>query len=889
MWHLGALRRKFSTQKWLDPKKILPSRKGEVRILINSLQTTTQNTQEQDGALDLLDLLDSCYKIMQGCPGYTHTSLGSATGVAALLQRGVDPFAAVQRQAALLPHAPLAVRTRANALTGLRPQPRDVVAAFVQCALQAGVQVFSNWDPLNDPRNQVDVGQEVLAQGGHFQPALCWAAGPVDATVYNVCWVVDYFTACQELGLVAHSLAVLDLTGGLTPDMAAAVAGQVKEAFPDLPLVFHSAGGGAAMCYLEAARQGANGFECALDSADGGAQCLSLLQAMQQYGWDTGGVDALALRRLVELCQQEPPTAAAGRSVLEQELAEAGVPERVAELELEEARVRAEAGQAVRVGWADSGRRETVRRLLGGSSTGPFVRDYAGMLAGELGQCKEPVDPVLQRLALLQRVEDCLDRLSALGTLNEKTCEQMRAKQAGGSLLERIVNRLIELATPIIAKQRLDEVKTRIQQLRRIQADPLLLQSLSRKIASGSTTLDEKSSMHVDGRIALLVAEQERLEQGALASADQYRAYEELLAGRAPLDPQLAKLTAAVAGLPAAAVRELLAAAAPLPCPLPKLLPPALPAATNKLQLFKPSPSLSWTVLHALYGDSVPFGDLLQDFFQHVDNPSFWKVSSKKAGSQPQPAKKRRPQAEQQTKSKPKVGTPTPSAEAAMAAFCLLQQQLLRQSRELNAQRRAFSSIEAWRPTDCFRLGVMQHSSTCSYSLWDAHKTDALAAHVVLEHSGEVGQARVLGLGAIQGSLSDQTLSVVMEGQKLTAKVAFQGETISISTSQGTQVAYRFRRPMIEATKKQSEQAVKPAQVGSDAAQWILAPISGTLWKLHVSVGDKVEKGAALAIVVAMKMEHIVVAPVSGKVSHISAKLDDFVEGGKPMIGIEPY
>src|SRR5258707_1002794 len=58
----------------------------------------------------------------------------------------------------------------------------------------------------------------------------------------------------------------------------------------------------------------------------------------------------------------------------------------------------------------------------------------------------------------------------------------------------------------------------------------------------------------------------------------------------------------------------------------------------------------------------------------------------------------------------------------------------------------------------------------------------------------------------------------------------------------------------------------RPAHGSSAAAGKIVAPMPGTLTKITVASGDAVEKGAVLAIVEAMKMEHAVLAPCPGKV-----------------------
>jgi 3-methylcrotonyl-CoA carboxylase alpha subunit len=79
----------------------------------------------------------------------------------------------------------------------------------------------------------------------------------------------------------------------------------------------------------------------------------------------------------------------------------------------------------------------------------------------------------------------------------------------------------------------------------------------------------------------------------------------------------------------------------------------------------------------------------------------------------------------------------------------------------------------------------------------------------------------------------------------------------------------------------------RPAQRSSAAAGKILAPMPGTLTRVIVAAGDAVEKGAVLAIVEAMKMEHAVLAPRPGKVREVRFAAGDLVPEGAELIVLE--
>ncbi len=64
----------------------------------------------------------------------------------------------------------------------------------------------------------------------------------------------------------------------------------------------------------------------------------------------------------------------------------------------------------------------------------------------------------------------------------------------------------------------------------------------------------------------------------------------------------------------------------------------------------------------------------------------------------------------------------------------------------------------------------------------------------------------------------------------------------------------------------------------------VKAPMHGKLIAMFVQAGDKVEKGQRLAIVEAMKMEHVLVAPADGEVAEIAAEPGAQVAEGARLI-----
>jgi acetyl-CoA carboxylase biotin carboxyl carrier protein len=67
-------------------------------------------------------------------------------------------------------------------------------------------------------------------------------------------------------------------------------------------------------------------------------------------------------------------------------------------------------------------------------------------------------------------------------------------------------------------------------------------------------------------------------------------------------------------------------------------------------------------------------------------------------------------------------------------------------------------------------------------------------------------------------------------------------------------------------------------------AKVIKAHITGTVWKIEVKVGDKVEEGTVVAILESMKMEMPVESELDGKVSRILCKEGQAVTEGEPLV-----
>lgn len=82
------------------------------------------------------------------------------------------------------------------------------------------------------------------------------------------------------------------------------------------------------------------------------------------------------------------------------------------------------------------------------------------------------------------------------------------------------------------------------------------------------------------------------------------------------------------------------------------------------------------------------------------------------------------------------------------------------------------------------------------------------------------------------------------------------------------------------------EREVRGARRREKPAGSLSSPMPGTVVKVLVQEGDKVEKGAGLLVVEAMKMEIRVEAPIAGTVKAIRKKAGDPCDAGETLVEI---
>jgi urea carboxylase len=74
--------------------------------------------------------------------------------------------------------------------------------------------------------------------------------------------------------------------------------------------------------------------------------------------------------------------------------------------------------------------------------------------------------------------------------------------------------------------------------------------------------------------------------------------------------------------------------------------------------------------------------------------------------------------------------------------------------------------------------------------------------------------------------------------------------------------------------------------IAPDGSELIEAPLGGSLWKMLVKPGDRIEKGAVIAVIEAMKAECDVSSPASGVVTGVYARENQAIAPGAALIAL---
>ena len=113
-----------------------------------------------------------------------------------------------------------------------------------------------------------------------------------------------------------------------------------------------------------------------------------------------------------------------------------------------------------------------------------------------------------------------------------------------------------------------------------------------------------------------------------------------------------------------------------------------------------------------------------------------------------------------------------------------------------------------------------------------------------------------------------------IDGQKIAARVVIDPDRATVLA--GARGTVCLRR--IDALARRGEER---------AAGMTIAPMPGVVKAVRVTVGDRLERGDPIAVIEAMKMEHLLLAGRDGIVAEVLASVGAQVEAGAPLVRLE--
>ncbi|MCC7085451.1 MAG: pyruvate carboxylase [Pirellulales bacterium] len=200
-----------------------------------------------------------------------------------------------------IPNILFQMLVRASNAVGYTNYPDNVVNAFIKESVQAGMDIFRIFDPLNWTENMRVAMDAVHEHGGICEAAICYTGDFLNPArpKYSLKYYVDLAKELERRG--AHILAIKDMAGLCKPYAAQQLVETLKQEI-GIPIHFHThdTSGVSAASVLKAAEVG-------LDIGDGALAPMSgltsqpnlnaIVESLRFTPRDTG-IDAEHLRQL---------------------------------------------------------------------------------------------------------------------------------------------------------------------------------------------------------------------------------------------------------------------------------------------------------------------------------------------------------------------------------------------------------------------------------------------------------------------------------------------------------------------------------------------------------------------------------------------------------------
>ncbi|MGA7461993.1 MAG: methylmalonyl-CoA carboxytransferase subunit 5S [Candidatus Korobacteraceae bacterium] len=212
---------------------------------------------------------------------------GGATFDACIRFLNEDPWERLRTFRKLLPNSRLEMLLRGQNLLGYRHYEDGVVERFVEKSAAAGIDVFRNFDALNDLRNLRTSIRAVKNTGKHAQGAISYTT----SRVHTIGAFVEMAQQLKELG--CDSICIKDMAGLLKPQAAYDLVKGIKTKCGEDTLVnvhAHATTGVTLVSYMKAIEAGCDIVDTAVSSMSLGSghnPTESLVEMLEGTGFNT--------------------------------------------------------------------------------------------------------------------------------------------------------------------------------------------------------------------------------------------------------------------------------------------------------------------------------------------------------------------------------------------------------------------------------------------------------------------------------------------------------------------------------------------------------------------------------------------------------------------------
>lgn len=243
--------------RWMREEKRLLVTDTSYRDAHQSLLATRVRTK------DIVDILPAVARMTPDL--LSVEAWGGATYDVALRFLGEDPWERLAAMREALPTIAIQMLLRGRNTVGYTPYPTEVTDAFIQEAVDTGIDIFRIFDALNSV-DQMRPAIDAVRQDGRAiaEVGLCYSGNLLDPA--ENLYTLDYYLrlADEAVEAGAHILAIKDMAGLLRAEAAEKLVTALRSRF-DLPVHLHThdTAGGQLATLLAASRAGVDAVDAA--------------------------------------------------------------------------------------------------------------------------------------------------------------------------------------------------------------------------------------------------------------------------------------------------------------------------------------------------------------------------------------------------------------------------------------------------------------------------------------------------------------------------------------------------------------------------------------------------------------------------------------------------